>query len=392
MSHDELSRRDGDQPMPHQGSLHSKRIRYSEKLAHHVAYSFKKLNAKCKSREQQPEECFILQRLPKDLILQITKHLPVPSVIALSITCSAFKKIFCGLTRSDSLVYQDKLDLITLLVRDQPHKWACDRCCTMHRVSSRIKPTYEPSTDIGPYNLCICQYVLYHSSLLCPCQKYVQLALKYTRLEVQSWRHRRILNNIMSPKTLKLDLNQDYKCWRWPKIVDGRFLLATKWTHEFFTDPSTVQMWFYLSINVHIFPCRGCTHFPFTGAKIPACQYGQCNECEECQHWIADKIVRRNRGEFLYAWDCTSPTDYAFRASGRRGEIYTWQDLGRERPYADEAKQRKTRGGYKGNGVRELFERDGEEWLSEEEFRNKTMEELAGNVCDYVHTLVWDTW
>ncbi|KAM0247541.1 hypothetical protein ACHAP5_003990 [Fusarium lateritium] len=210
-----------------------------------------------------------------------------------------------------------------------------------------------------------------------PGERHIQLALKYTRLGTENPKYKEIFESILQPF---VHTSQDFysrphhlKRWSWCKIVDGRFLVMTKWSAGRFYQPvSKSERGLAELLQVEKFrPYAPHSEFTFTGAR--ACRMiceGDACLCEINQIVRACEVAQHSINTPVYAWDLDSATDYAICLTRTTAETCTWEDLGGELPHLDEVQNMYTPGrhGYKPHGVRELFERDGKKWLPEEEF------------------------
>ncbi|KIL86579.1 hypothetical protein FAVG1_10409 [Fusarium avenaceum] len=234
-----------------------------------------------------------------------------------------------------------------------------------------------------------------------PREQHVQLALKYTRLGTENPKHKEILEAILQPVvyTGRDVYGRDHyvKCWKWCKVVNGRFLIMTKWTIGIhcYTGPSNEYGLSQLLRHNQFRSCSPHSEFTLTGARAckKNCKGNRC-VCEVNQIIMARDAAHASVGMPVYAWDLYSAADYAICLTRNSAETCVWEDIGGELPHLDEIQDMKTLGrhGYEPHGVRELFERDGKKWLAAEEFELRQLDRYHGKMSWTRNGNFWRWW
>ncbi|CAJ0552739.1 Ff.00g008170.m01.CDS01 [Fusarium sp. VM40] len=369
-----------------------------EKRYRHLSFLIKNVFASRKTRKEQSDNCLLLHMLPTDVLLQIAEYLPASSKVLLSHTCIVLRNGL-DLPTFKELPLADRINYAGILAKDRPDVRVCSSCGCIHAVRKHDSPAVPPRPKImfTSHNE-DCRLVYGHKF---PRERHVQLALKYTRLGTENLKHKEILEAILQPVvyTSRDVYGRDHsvKRWKWCKIINGRFLIMTKWTIGIYcyTGPSNEYGLSQLLRQNKFRSCSPHSEFTLTGARAckKNCEGNRCG-CEINQIIMARDAAHASVGTPVYAWDVYSAADYAICLTRNSAETCVWEDLGGELPHLDEIQDTKTPGrhGYEPHGVRELFERDGKKWLAEEEFELRQLDKYHGKMSWTRNRNFWRLW
>lgn len=181
------------------------------------------LKAQPRLRLQQNPKCWINQ-LPCELILSVCDQLDPQSQVLLSETC----RFMWAVLGNDSLEIiaefkmYEHVEFQSILVRDYPDWWFCDRCMSLHRVMlsdnydlvhSKLKDYYDQDAILTRVK-----------------HRHVQLALKYTRMQGYCRPfHQECLQRLLAPYHFSqtaygpIDIGrQSVQCSCYPKVALGQ--------------------------------------------------------------------------------------------------------------------------------------------------------------------------
>ncbi|KAJ3525414.1 hypothetical protein NM208_g11650 [Fusarium decemcellulare] len=303
----------------------------------------------CHQRQPQTLDCLILSLLPADLILQIADHLGPDGQAFFSQTCHILRALLRRTPKPDDLPEVPKRRYLGVLAKDRPDRYVCYGCGSLHRVGW-----------IGI--LC----TAWRDSIYCP---HIQIALKHLRLNKRDWKHYICLSSILRPRLVRPLIwrygrpRRYLICSRYPKVVEGRFLVMTQWTnitrHAFKMGMES----FYILADVHymVHPWYK------TRDALRMCSNAATDEPLNLLDPISPSYFDMNRG--VVGYDSESPTDMLFCMEDKEPQLYIWQDLGTENAplyFAWERSEfregmgvKDLRAGLAPGEVRRLYESDG---------------------------------
>ncbi|KAM5385271.1 hypothetical protein ACJZ2D_001232 [Fusarium nematophilum] len=330
--------------------------------------------------QQHADDCFLLRRLPPDLILNIADQLPPHSRVFFSWTCRTVRNVLRanGLPESRDLRFREAVDFLTLLGRDRQGRYVCEKCLRLHRVTLKDTPhgPWFVSCPVGSFG---------HNGAPCMLRSYaldprhVQLALKYSRMENRSRKADRYLEKLLEPARcpdIALDFRHQKRvsmCFVTPRVVRGHFILQSVWMY-----PSHGIRWSgVLEGDVCYLVKRQRKVFPWYDPEFalvdePAPPSPACTFCwpataaaAAALHTAQDR-AKKDMGTRVMGYDRRNPVDYAVMVEDGRLMFWSWQDLGVEGTTLDLAwgrSRRRTgsrrgegRMGHAPGGVRKMFD------------------------------------
>ncbi|KAF4983979.1 hypothetical protein FZEAL_733 [Fusarium zealandicum] len=292
------------------------------------------LNTKEEKSVEQSSGCFLLQRLPPDVVLCITDELPLRSQVALSQTCSALKNIlYYRVPKSGDMPYTERVDFVVDRTKKRLGHWTCDECTRCHPINTRDCPgvkcnTTCPSARTGS-NKSRSPLDRYH-----PESRHVQLALKYASLKKKPWKHARYLKKLMKPRS---GVDRIYSNGIWhdiatkstPKIVNGRFLLQTIWIYTPATgEPDTDDVLFLLRGHAEDFSWYQPKFHLREKLAEEESQNSIICPCYGCKLRDVSHKLCETKDIYFEGYDPETPTDYIAIVSETTVMLVCWQDLG----------------------------------------------------------------
>lgn len=271
-------------------------------------------------RPRSHTRSYLLQ-LPLEILLEILDLLPPYCLLVVYQTCRPLRAIvhqnFLSGRGQMLATLKDKLGYLTCLARSLPDRWVCAKCCKLHQIYWYDVPAYRiytPACDrdtIWPDREDISNRNTY--ALHMPAHRHVQLTLKYTRSEKLSWKHRKILQDLLKPHyfpdkerfyTLENDGLLEHSSY-YPKVIDGRYVLLFIRTYREGRN----------KISPHDLRGKGiCHHIDGYGLSFSRA--------------IDIAFSAENTQLFFCCNSCR--TDFSIQASPERVIISRWQDLGPE--------------------------------------------------------------
>ncbi|KAL7929528.1 hypothetical protein V8C35DRAFT_331609 [Trichoderma chlorosporum] len=293
-----------------------------------------------RTRDPAPTRCAILE-LPNEILLRILFFLPQHSQMLISQTCRGFhvvtQRYFPAGYRPDT--FEGQLLYLSHRARSLPDRWVCTKCLKLHRINVRDTP------GDSLYSFCDAQvrdgpdyYGQYGFHLT---HKHLQLTLKYTRLGEMDPKYESYLKSLIAPyhtyiKPNDLDISRVKRQYSvYPKVINGRYLLHTRWRYQKADGSISTESMGYLSICAHQ---KG--HSPinnsiwFNLGNISPVARAESDERVACGPWdglhtIIEKAFQSPHTEFC--GHCTyCNTDFSVKASQKEVTVSTWQDFGIE--------------------------------------------------------------
>ncbi|KAK7415684.1 hypothetical protein QQX98_005719 [Neonectria punicea] len=277
--------------------------------------------------------------LPVDLLLLIADALPLHGQLFFSQTCHVIRIILPRLRDSGRhLPREQALDYLTVLAHDKLERWACDLCTKLHSVHTMDIPKYR----VGYLKACPEVWRLSHAGLFTHNidHRHVQLALKYTRMELANKKHRQYLKDLLAPHHVNYDVNgwpsdvkSDLQLSSYSKIANGRYLLLSVLQFKMNKKPVT----------------------PFTIGRRLICRHQQLRPIEYYRPSELGELVRHGSQDPEFKlWRAVGtafemegaevtdscplcPMDFLVQASPERVTLQVWHDLGPEGSPLDQA-------------------------------------------------------
>lgn len=212
---------------------------------------------------------------------------------------------------------RDRIRYLTCLARSLPDRWACARCCKLHKIDYWDVPSwflYRAECE-GRYEWRDRDDISNRESyaVVAPSHRHVELTLKYTRLKSLKWRQRNLLRRLLKPyhipatggfiKTLYRATLEQSSCY--PKVIDGRYLHL--FTRTFLEAHDKITREFL--------------------ARERICHHISSYE-ENLKMAINMAFSAENTQLFFSCSSCR--TDFSIQASPERATLCIWQDLGPE--------------------------------------------------------------
>ncbi|KAJ3483594.1 hypothetical protein NLG97_g7270 [Lecanicillium saksenae] len=160
----------------------------------------------------------LILSLPPEIIEEIAECLPRSNLVALSMTCRAFRYLIWGPSQperniADALTYEDYLEYLYTISRGTAGQWVCTSCDAIHETNLTDTPTNAEAVNcpsakqaitrtgkngqtwsvqpwLGTTGLCLGKYHLGH--------RHVQTVLKYNRLGNLTPEQKRHFHALMS--------------------------------------------------------------------------------------------------------------------------------------------------------------------------------------------------
>ncbi|KAM6486236.1 hypothetical protein HDV62DRAFT_403553 [Trichoderma sp. SZMC 28011] len=246
-----------------------------------------------------PTRCAILE-LPNELLEAIVTHLPQHSQMIIGQTCRRFQAVAHRNLPAQKYhpgTLEGRLLYLGHRARSLPDRWVCTECVKLHRINYGFR-----LRDI-----------------------YVQLTLKYTRLNKMEPRYENYLKSLIAPyhtylRPNDLDINKVKRKYSvFPKIVNGRYLLHTVWRYYQAKSPISMQSMGYISICPHR---QGPSLTTETNGTVT-------NDTRDGLDVCIERAFR-----LLHTEVCSSciycNTDFSVRASQKEIVVSVWQDFGGE--------------------------------------------------------------
>ncbi|KAJ8129217.1 hypothetical protein O1611_g4416 [Lasiodiplodia mahajangana] len=295
-------------------------------------------------RKQQSVNNYLLQ-LPHELILCINDFLEPPDLVLFTQTCYAMRIILEKHLERTNLNFSERLQFLVAFAREQPEKWVCKKCVTLHPIRKRDTPSafvQESScTRMREYGRRRYDTRLLSGQIRVE-HRHIQLALKYTRL--QDERYNRYLGALLAPyhdRNFHDVLKTFYSAY--PKVVmayngDFTYLLLSTWRYYgtyrqrrgSFDDFGSLQI---------------CPHITVDHGRVVE--------------------VRAEGGEFMGACDhCATDFSIEPTSDSQCLDVRVWQDFGPEGSPIDLAWQshrywhRPNNQSRKPGTIRKLYEED----------------------------------
>lgn len=272
---------------------------------------------------------------------------------------------------------REKLEYLACIARNIPDKWVCLACTKLHPISEDDRPSNPPSA--AP-----CRILNWYESyklhdhhgfrLYALSHRHVQLALKYTRMgDMAPKRYQSYLEKLLEPHHTLFFTHPGFltvkdEFWATPKVLNGRFLLKSRWDYARSSSSETLlssERIGFLHVCAHQFvyhPGRHCVHwlariFGWLGRHQTMLQHiltGVCTLCHLLNSTAEDsarraRLVERTRppthrglcqalGEALKATGSPEvsgschlcPTDFTVQMCSGGIRVHAWKDLGPE--------------------------------------------------------------
>ncbi|KAI0975422.1 hypothetical protein F4678DRAFT_420225 [Xylaria arbuscula] len=277
-------------------------------------------------RGQQALNTYFLQ-LPVELILCIADFLTPPDLILLSQTCHPLRTIFWKHTDITKLSRTERLSYLAGLAREQPKKWICQKCMTLHRMAKLDTPAAEfsqsscPRQQIGEIRFDI---RLWYGQIKLE-HRHIQLALKYTRL--RQHKYDKYLRAVMTPyldthfdPRSKARVKIEYAAY--PKIATAcnaelKFLLLSTW--RCYTRKKKISFNDIGDLPI----CPHVTIEPWYPWRPSDPGYG-------LQQAIHGALEGRGDGKEHTGSCPRCTTDFSVKLESRWLDLHVWQDFGSE--------------------------------------------------------------
>lgn len=193
-------------------------------------------------QDREKAECYLLNLLPIELILEITRHLPPQNCLLLARTCSPLRRALNNLQLKEArLSRRQHLEYLRCLAYDSDTMWACEECATLHPAVFTDTPIFpsEVSCPKGWRQLLNSSFGYSHYYLG---HRHIQLTLKYHRAVKKKTKHQRYLEELMRPHHAafistprpgdEVGITVETRYTVIPRVVDGRYLLFSLWTYS----------------------------------------------------------------------------------------------------------------------------------------------------------------
>lgn len=288
-----------------------------------------------------PTRCAILE-LPNELLEAIVTHLPQHSQMIIGQTCRRFQAVAHRNLPAQKYhpgTLEGRLLYLGHRARSLPDRWVCTECVKLHRINVSDTPAQSS------YTLCDSKCrngPEYHGQYGFRLRDiYVQLTLKYTRLNKMEPRYENYLKSLIAPyhtylRPNDLDINKVKRKYSvFPKIVNGRYLLHTVWRYYQAKSPISMQSMGYISICPHRQgPSLTSTLVEFhAGRMFPVTQAETNGTVTNDTRDGLDVCIER-AFRLLHTEVCSSciycNTDFSVRASQKEIVVSVWQDFGGE--------------------------------------------------------------
>ncbi|KAI1106688.1 hypothetical protein F4804DRAFT_300194 [Jackrogersella minutella] len=286
-------------------------------------------------RKLEGRGCPIL-RLPVDLIFRISNQLDPASLHTFSQTCCSLRVILGTHSRAENFSLEDRWEYLAAIARDIPDHWVCEACCTLHPVCELDTP-HEPSLKSCPLSWRRWRHAGYgqqqrlDNRLFRVDHRHIQLALKYTRLQIDEFQD--YLRSLLAPH-----INDKFETFTFPhkrpnvlavhysvipKIVrdhvgNYRYLMLSTWRYHPDLEPVTIMAMGELRICPHL--------ILHPGRNGPSnMQSGSLREI------IGTTMAKRQDGvQMTFGYCRYCPTDFCVVAYPDHVVLGAWQDMGTE--------------------------------------------------------------
>ncbi|KAM0428584.1 hypothetical protein ACHAPT_006945 [Fusarium lateritium] len=274
---------------------------------------------------RQRRDCHILQKLDIDAMRCVVDFLPLDTRAILSQTCRAMRNIVKVPAPRD-LPHVERVNFLATMVKDRLDCWVCEGCARLHSVKPRGGRFSTTSANCTSR-----ERKYYHLS-----SQHVQLALKYARRgeHTLGLDYRVCLERALRPQFIREYVadahgrTDDVLCVVQAKIVDGRFLMRTEWSHNTAGQYKITTGDFLRMLSRQRLVCEWHNHSSYTEVDLPGEDEDPCLKCHSCLSRAAaqraiDKVDAQGYDKFC-------PVDYAMRVvGGYEAQLIVWQDLGK---------------------------------------------------------------
>lgn len=286
--------------------------------------------------------------LPVELILDICDRLPPHSRYVLQHVCRAFRAALgrakCPQQYISAMEY---VHYLAAICHDMPRWWVCDRCLQLHEFNVSNTALYDvPSNSVSACPKPPCSPAQSAASPgtngLLVHHRHVQACLKYFRLRPKDQPLQEYVRAVLAPFTQRYP-NEKYPCGKitysaYPKIVDGRFLVYSKWVYEgdrmgFRGSPASYGAFDICQHECWIRNLSGRASLTDNNNVFPLAS----DNSRRVRHPITRRATYRflppgqRRGSMCEGscWKCA--TDCCIGIDGRTVIVMAWYDLGPER-------------------------------------------------------------
>ncbi|KAJ6788315.1 hypothetical protein PWT90_05127 [Aphanocladium album] len=183
----------------------------------------------CKYARNAPPPNLILE-LPVDILRIVADYLSPRDLLVLSRTCRAFHSIVHPrlLRRAPAASAEEMLEFLYLLASENPGRWACQSCLTLHQVDHNDHPIRHAGSSSSCAVAAAHQFVLNNGQYV-QHHHHLQLALKLYRLPDLTEEQDAYLGHLLRGHISLFTIGQfSVRRERTHRIVKGRYLRKTE--------------------------------------------------------------------------------------------------------------------------------------------------------------------
>ncbi|KAI0532244.1 hypothetical protein GGR58DRAFT_523397 [Xylaria digitata] len=300
------------------------------KIAHNTLVILGSLRKQPRKRPRKQQSPNYLLQLPVELILCIADFLNPPDLILFSQTCYSLRAILQKHTITTKLSRAEYLLYLTACAREQPNKWVCKKCATLHPIRKLDTPAVgflRSSCPRRSYEGFRLGTPLWYGQMRVQLEhRHIQLAFKYTRL--QQDKYKSYLKALLAPhhdmgfSPTDHQLKIYYSTY--PKIATAHngnltFLLLSSW--RYYKDKLCGKILFdkigYLPISPHVIIA------PFWTWRPQDSSY-------RLQEAIKSALEAEGDSQEHKGACPRCATDFSVQSDSQFLDLHVWQDFGPE--------------------------------------------------------------